>query len=189
MQQSESLSRNSNENDLSSSLRLTTPQKSIRRLGLCSQIATGGQHSSPIVFPEKRSKAKSSSRRGSEINSSIPKFTMTSTDDRDKPKSFEHRIDIGGGDEQSDLLGYTVLSGKLVLDKRKNSDKNTSDDTGVADQEGFDAKLTSTALVWGSHMLRLEDVISVSFSLHLTKTQGPRFSVRRIDELIILCPI
>lgn len=175
MQQSEGLSRNSNENGLSSSsLRLTTPQKSIRRLGLCSQIATGGQHSSPIVFPEKRSKTKSFSRRGSEVNSSISKFTMTSADDRDKPKSFEHRIDIGGGDEKSDLLGYTVLSGKLVLDKRKTTDKNTSDvmqnNTGIADQEGFDAKLTSTALVWGSHMLRLDDVISVSFSLHLTKT-------------------
>ena len=173
MQQSEGLSRNSNENALSSSsLRLTTPQKSIRRLGLCSQIATGGQHSSPIVFPEKRSKAKSSSRRGSEINSSISKFTMTSSADRDKPKKFEHRIDIGG-DEKSDLLGYTVLSGKLILDKRKNSDKNVSDDTGVADRESFDAKLTSTALIWGSHMLLLEDVVSVSFSLRLSKTQGP----------------
>ncbi|XP_022139015.1 sphingoid long-chain bases kinase 1 [Momordica charantia] len=172
MQQSEGLSRNSNENGLSSSsLRLTTPQKSIRRLGLCSQIATGGQHSSPIVFPEKRSKTKSFSRRGSEVNSSISKFTMTSADDRDKPKSFEHRIDIGGGDEKSDLLGYTVLSGKLVLDKRKTTDKNTSDvmqnNTGIADQEGFDAKLTSTALVWGSHMLRLDDVISVSYNVGL----------------------
>uniref|UniRef100_A0A5B7A0Q8 Putative ATP-NAD kinase-like domain-containing protein n=1 Tax=Davidia involucrata TaxID=16924 RepID=A0A5B7A0Q8_DAVIN len=147
MQKGGSLSKNT-------SLRLT-PQQSLRRLGFCSQIATG-QHSSPIVFPEKRSKVKTS-RRG-DINVTI--------DDPKKTKREEHRIDIG--DEQSDLLGYEVFSGKLVLDKGKTSkstDLKTS--TEITNQDAVDAKLTSKALVWGSHMLCLEDVISVSYNVGL----------------------
>ncbi|XP_059634551.1 sphingoid long-chain bases kinase 1 [Cornus florida] len=144
MQKSASLSKNT-------SLRLT-PQQSLRRLGLCSQIATG-QHSSPIVFPEKRSKVKTL-RRG-DINVTI--------DDPKKAKREEHRIDIG--DEQSDLLGYEVVSGTLVLDKRKTS-KNTDVQTPaeITNRDAVDAKLTSKALVWGSHMLFLDDVISVSYN-------------------------
>lgn len=145
MQKSGSLSKNSG------SLRLAS-QQSLRRMGLCSQIATG-QHSSPIVFPEKRSKVKASKR--SEI--SFP------SDNPEKVKREEHRIEVG--DEQSDLLGVEVFSGKLVLDKRKTSkstDVQTS--TEVTNQEAVDAKLTSKALVWGSHILCLEDVISVSYS-------------------------
>ncbi|KAF8379861.1 hypothetical protein HHK36_029310 [Tetracentron sinense] len=133
-----------------SSLRLT-PQQSLRRLGSrCSQIATG-QQSSPTVFPEKRSKVKSSQRN---------------EDDAEKVKVQEHRIDMG--DEQSDLLGYEVFSGKLVLDKRTSStsaDVQTSIE--ITNQDAVDAKLTSKALVWGSHMLSLEDVISVSYNVGL----------------------
>lgn len=143
MQKSGNLSKNN-------SLRLT-PQQSLRRLGLCSQVATG-QHSSPIVFPEKRGKVKAS-RHGT---------VSVTSDDLKKAKREEHRIDIG--DEQSDLLGYEVFSGKLVLDKRKTSNA-TQTSTDNMNQDAVDAKLTSKALVWGSHVLCLEDVISVSYNV------------------------
>jgi hypothetical protein len=174
MQKSGSLSRNSI--NTPSALRLVTPQQSLRRLGLCSQIATGGQHSSPIVFPEKRNKAKASSRRSSEIGALTP---ATPTDDPDKAKTFEHRIDMGGpaaagGDEKSGLLGCVVFSGKLVWDKRKTSNKNATDvqqtsATDITNQEAVDAKLTSRALVWGFHMLSLDDVVSVSSFFHASR--------------------
>jgi len=160
MLKSGSLSRNSTGSTKSSAasaaaaLRLSSPQQSFRRLGLCSQLSTSGEHSSPIVFPEKRSKLKAGKNNSS---------------DHQAPKNFEHRIDIpGGGDEKSDLLGYVVFSGKLALDKRKISVNNnnktdaqqqTSFDT--TNQAAVDAKLTSKALLWGSHVLRLDDVISV----------------------------
>lgn len=131
------------------SLKITT-QQSLRRLGLCSQI-TSGQHSSPVVFPEKRSKGRSLTRGELSL----------SNNDSKKEKNEEHRIDIG--DEQSDLLGYEVFSGKLVLDKGKtykNSELEASKE--VTSQDAVEAKLTSKAMVWGSSMLHLEDVISVS---------------------------
>lgn len=142
MQNSGNLSENN-------SLRLT-PQQSLRRLGLCSQIATG-QHSSPTVFPEKCSKGKVSRRGDISVNNDDPK----------KGKQEEHRIDIG--DEQSDLLGYEIFSGKLVLDKKKTS-KSTDVEASAESsyQDAVEAKLTSKALVWSSNVLRLEDVISVS---------------------------
>ncbi|KAK3019719.1 hypothetical protein RJ639_003155, partial [Escallonia herrerae] len=130
------------------SLRLTS-QQSLCRLGFCSQITTG-QHSSPIVFPEKRCKVKTS-RHGN---------ITASSDDPTKTKREEHRIDIG--DEKSDLLGYEVFSGKLFLDKRKKNKSSSESSTEIKDQNAIDAKLTSKALIWGSHMLCLDDVISVS---------------------------
>ncbi|KAL9225094.1 hypothetical protein vseg_001057 [Gypsophila vaccaria] len=133
----------------------STPQQSARRLGFCSQIATG-QHCSPVVFPEKRSKGRASRHNEGTATGENPQI----------PKRDEHRIDIG--DEQSDLLGYEVYSGKLVLDKRKtkkSTDEQTSTETKK--QEALDAKLTSKALVWGSNMLYLEDVISVSYNAGL----------------------
>ncbi|KAF7827450.1 sphingoid long-chain bases kinase 1 [Senna tora] len=172
MQKSGSLSRNStgssnNAINKASSLRLLTPQQSLRRLGLCSQIATGVQHSSPIVFPEKRSKVKAS-RRSSEVSAPTAR-----ADDQETTKNFEHRIDIGGGggDEKSDLLGCVVFSGKLVLDKRKTSMNNNSEaqqtPSDISSHEAVDAKLTSKVLVWGSNVLRLDDVISVSYNIGL----------------------
>lgn len=140
MQKTASLSKNS-------SLKLT-PQHSIRRLGLCSQIATG-QQTSPIVFPEKRNRGKASSRGNSSV----------SNNDTKKGTREEHRIDIG--DEQSDLLGYEVFSAKLVHDKRKSS-KNTNVPSETESHDAVDAKLSSKALVWGTQMLRLGDVVSVS---------------------------
>jgi len=152
-------------NKISSALRLSSPQQSLRRLGLCSQIATG-EHSSPIVFPEKRAKVKASRK------SSVP--TTIRPDDQDITKSFDHRIDIGaggGGDEKSDLLGYVVFSGKLVLDKRKIATNNNADaqqTSDITNQDAVDAKLTSKALAWGSQVLHLDDVISV---MHLLLCQ------------------
>ncbi|KAG2662822.1 hypothetical protein I3760_16G000200 [Carya illinoinensis] len=176
MQKSASLSRHSNSVNTPSSLRLITPQQSLRRLGLCSQIATGGQHSSPIVFPEKRNKAKASTRRSSEVSAGGT-APAAPADDPDKAKTFEHRIDIGGpaaagGDEKSDLLGCAVFSGKLVWDKRKTSSENTThaqqtSTTDITSQEAVDAKLTSRALVWSSHILNLDDVVSVSYNVGL----------------------
>ncbi|GMP47351.1 hypothetical protein CsSME_00015126 [Camellia sinensis var. sinensis] len=159
MQTSGSLSKNN-------SLRLT-PQQSLRRLGLCSQVATG-QHSSPIVFPEKRGKVKASRRGDTSVNS----------DDLKKAKREEHRIDIG--DEQSDLLGYEVFSGKLLLDKRKtNKNDDTQTSTEILNQDAVDAKLTSKALVWGSHVLCLEDVISVSYNVGIRHFTIHAYTVKK----------
>ncbi|KAL3829816.1 hypothetical protein ACJIZ3_018618 [Penstemon smallii] len=147
MHKSGSLSKNS-------SLRVTT-QKSLRRLGLCSQITTG-QQTSPVVFPEKRSSRGKAATHGdlSVINNG-PK----------KAKREEHRIDIG--DEQSDLLGYEVFSGKLSLDKRKSSKKSELQTSENRSLDAVDAKLTSKALIWGSEMLHLDDVISLSYCVGL----------------------
>ncbi|KAL6192290.1 hypothetical protein ACLB2K_033381 [Fragaria x ananassa] len=148
----------------SGSLRVTSPQQSLRRLGLCSQIATatGGQHSSPVVFPEKQKRLKIKASK--------------SPDDPNSLKALDHRIDIpasAAGDEKSDLLGYAVFSGKLVLDKSKTNPtctdppQQTSSSTNITHHEAVDAKLTSKALIWGSHMLHLDDVISVSYNVGL----------------------
>ncbi|KAL3648229.1 Sphingoid long-chain bases kinase 1 [Castilleja foliolosa] len=138
MQKSVSLSKHN-------SLRLTT-QQSLRRLGLCSQVSTG-QQTSPVVFPEKRN----SRGKATSVNNVNP----------NEAKRDEHRIDVG--DEKSDLLGYEVFSGKLSLDKKK-SGKNletqtTSENTNL---DAVDAKLTSKALIWGSNIVRLDDVVSLS---------------------------
>ncbi|KAK9093650.1 hypothetical protein Scep_025119 [Stephania cephalantha] len=130
------------------------PQQSIRRLSSrCSQMVTG-QHS-PTVFPEKRGKVKSL-KRGD---------VTTTSDDPEKAKSQEHRIDIG--DEQSDLLGYEVVSGKLILDKKTSKKPDVQTSTEAKNQDAVDARLTSKALIWGSHVLSLEDVISVSYNVGL----------------------
>ncbi|KAE8708587.1 Sphingoid long-chain bases kinase 1 [Hibiscus syriacus] len=161
MQKSGSLSRSSDSPSVRVSSSPPPPsQQSVRRLSLCSQIAT---HSSPIVFPEKRSKKHKASSKRSEA--------LVADDQTDKPKTEEHRIDIGG-DEKSDLLGYVVYSGKLIFDKRKNAptittptDVEQNSSTDIADQGAVAAKLTSKALVWGSHVLSLDDVISVSYNV------------------------
>lgn len=184
MQKSGSVSKNS--------LRVTTPQQSLRRLGLCSQIATatGGQHSSPIVFPEKQKRHK--------IKASKTPTTPVSTDDPNSLKTLEHRIDIpasAAGDENSDLLGYAVFSGKLVLDKRKTTIVNTtctdpqqqtSSSTDITNQEAVDAKLTSKALIWGSHMLHLDDVISVSTPPHKTAIMADIYMLQHLHEVSFL---
>lgn len=110
-----------------------------------------GQHSSPIVPPVKRGKVKSSRKK--EVNAV--------NDDPEKTKASEHRIDVG--DEQCDLLGYVVFSGKLAHVKKSKTTSTDEQSASAANLDAIDAKLSSKALVWGSHMLYLEDVISVSF--------------------------
>ncbi|KAF9603763.1 hypothetical protein IFM89_037849 [Coptis chinensis] len=134
------------------SLRLTTPQHPLRRIASRSSTA---HQSSPTVFPEKRPKLKS--------------FTQTQV------KSQDHRIDIG--DENSDLLGHQVFSGKLVLDKRTTTasqDLQTS-----TPPDAVDAKLTTKALLWGSHMLCLEDVISISYNVGLRHFTVHSYPIRK----------
>ena len=154
MQKSGSLSRSSTSPSVRVSSSSPQSQQSFRRLSLCAQITT---HSSPIVFPEKRTKKlKASSKRGE---------SPVTDDQTDKSKREEHRINIVGGDEKYDLLGYVVYSGKLILDKRtktNSADVDQSSFTDIANQEAVAAKLTSKALVWGSHVLPLDDVISVN---------------------------
>ncbi|XP_022864434.1 sphingoid long-chain bases kinase 1 [Olea europaea var. sylvestris] len=145
---------NSGSPSKNSSLRLKS-QQSLRRLGLCSQIANR-QQTSPVVFPEKRSRGKTAKGGGIGNKNEDPK----------NAKSGEHRIDIKY--EQSDLLGYEVFTGKLALDKKKyneNAEAQTSKENASLD--AVDAKLTSKALVWGSKMLPLEDVISLSHCVGL----------------------
>ncbi|KAL9142516.1 hypothetical protein ABFS82_14G174500 [Erythranthe guttata] len=143
MQKSGSLSKNS-------SLRLST-QQSLRRLGLCSQVTTG-QQTSPVVFPEKRNSRGKAAKSGD--------LSINSNNGPNEAKGEEHRIDVG--DEQSDLLGYEVLSGKLSLDKRKSSKNSEIQTSENAKLDAIDAKLTSKALIWGSNILRLDDVVSLS---------------------------
>ncbi|KAL6513415.1 Sphingoid long-chain bases kinase 1 [Orobanche gracilis] len=126
------------------SLRLTT-QQSLRRLGLCSQVSTG-QQTSPVVFPEKRS----SRGKAASVNNENP----------NEPKREEHKIDVG--DEKSDLLGYEVFLGKLSLDRSKSGKNLEIQASESANFDAVDAKLTSVSLIWGSNILRLDDVISLS---------------------------
>ncbi|KAJ4955860.1 hypothetical protein NE237_012643 [Protea cynaroides] len=133
----------------------------------CSQVATG-QQSSPTVFPEKRSKLKALRRSEANVVNGDP----------EKVKTQEHRIDIG--DEKSDLLGYIVFSGKLVLDRRMtNSSSDVQLSTEITDKDVVDAKLTSNALVWGSNMLCVEDVISVTYSTGLRHFTVHAYPIRK----------
>lgn len=141
MQKSGSLSKHS-------SLRLTT-QQSLRRLGLCSQVATA-QQTSPVVFPEKRSSRGKAAKCGE---------LSVNNDDPNGAKRIEHRIDVG--DEKSDLLGYEVFTGKLSLDKTKSVKDSEVQSSENFNSDAVDAKLTSKALIWSSKILHLDDVISV----------------------------
>ena len=82
--------------------------------------------------------------------------------DSEKPSTHTIRIE----DEKSDLLGYEVYSGKLTLDnKAKNS---SSEQSGSGSSSNcFDARLSTEALIWGSNILKLEDIVSVSYLIDL----------------------
>ncbi|XP_009393916.2 sphingoid long-chain bases kinase 1 [Musa acuminata AAA Group] len=126
------------------------------------------QHTSPVVFSETRGKVKSFEQIDANGTSEDPV----------KLKVHEHRLDIG--DEKSSLLGYEVFSGKLVLDKKT---KTTGDDeqtgSGPGNSDSIDAKLTTKALIWGSHVLSLEDVISISYGACFRHFTIHAYSVRR----------
>ncbi|XP_074560268.1 sphingoid long-chain bases kinase 1-like isoform X2 [Curcuma longa] len=129
-----------------------TLQQSLRRLSGKKSPTVKGQLSSPTVFPEKRGKAKSLKKTDASI----------AIEDSEKAKPHEHRIDIG--DEKSDLLGYVVFSGKLTLDKKaKSSSVDEQQESGTSISNVFEAKLTSKALIWGSSILSINEVVSVSY--------------------------
>ncbi|KAK8955605.1 Sphingoid long-chain bases kinase 1 [Platanthera guangdongensis] len=119
-----------------------------------SQIPTT-QQSSPTIFPENRDKVKG--LRPTEFD--IVK------DGSEKAKSHEHRIDIV--DERSDLLDFEVFSGKLTHDKKHRTAQIEHAVSETIFTTSVEAKLTRKSLIWGSHMLGLEDVISVSYTTGL----------------------
>ncbi|KAL1545007.1 Sphingoid long-chain bases kinase 1 [Salvia divinorum] len=147
MQNSRSLSK-------PSSLRLTT-QQSLHRLGFCSQVSTARQ-TSPVVFPEKRNSRGKATKCGE---------LSVDNDDPNVAKRTEHRIDVG--DEKSDLLGYELFTGKLSLDKTKSGKDSELQTLENSNSDAVNAKLTSKALIWGSKMLHLDDVISLSYCVGL----------------------
>ncbi|XP_047310892.1 sphingoid long-chain bases kinase 1-like [Impatiens glandulifera] len=92
----------------------------------------------------------------------------------------EHRVDIQ--DEQSELLEYEVVSGKLILDSR-NSDCCCPIPLPyfmkAANQDGVEANLTRKELAWGSDILQLDDVVSVSYSSGQTHFTVHTYLVKR----------
>ncbi|KAM0914065.1 hypothetical protein ACQ4PT_011765 [Festuca glaucescens] len=80
---------------------------------------------------------------------------------KDPEKAITHDNQIE--DEKSDLLGYEVCSGKLTLDNKGRSVSGEQSGSGSSGN-CFDARLTTEALVWGSNILKLEDIVSVSYN-------------------------
>ncbi|KAM7277012.1 hypothetical protein ACFE04_018878 [Oxalis oulophora] len=127
--------------------------------------------SSPIVFPDKHNNKVKGTRRTTEITVNNTRNQHNSIVDDD------YRIDIPGtttttatGDENCDLLGYVVCSGKLILDTRNNKHhqnvaSSSTDKCFANNSEAVDARLTTKALVWGANnILSLDDVVSVSYN-------------------------
>ncbi|KAJ3680117.1 hypothetical protein LUZ60_016395 [Juncus effusus] len=138
---------------------------------------SSNQQSSPTVFPEKRPKSRISKSRNPDPG--IPESGIS--------KPHEHKIDING-DEKSNLLGYEVLTGQLVRDK-KNKTVDDADVAGSKKVNSVNSKLTSKALRWGSNFLSLEDVVSVSYStglrhftIHSYPTKKKSFCFNRKSE-------
>lgn len=147
----------------------SSSQKSSRRSSSRRSQKSAGQHSLTGA-QEKRSKSKSSRQKHLVIDDKEAK----------KGKKHDHKIDVA--DERSNFLGYEVYAGKLILQKknRSASDNNQLPSNGKAD--AIDARLTSKALIWGSSVLLLEDVVSVSynsgvkhFTLHAYSTKKSLF--------------
>lgn len=78
--------------------------------------------------------------------------------DPEKAGTHDNRIE----DEKSDLLGYEICSAKLTLDNKAKSASGEQSGSGSS-SNCFDARLTTEALVWGSNILKLEDIVSVSY--------------------------
>lgn len=73
------------------------------------------------------------------------------------------------------------------MDKRKKPEINAADiekaANEISSQDAVDAKLTSRALVWGSSMLSLDDVVSVRFSDAMNKGLGGSLLICRVLRL------
>ncbi|PWZ11035.1 Sphingoid long-chain bases kinase 1 [Zea mays] len=76
---------------------------------------------------------------------------------KDSEKLSTHTIRIE--DEKSDLLGSEIYSGKLTLDNKTKSSSNEQSGSGSS-SNCFDARLSTEALIWGSNILKLEDIVS-----------------------------
>ncbi|KAG6503383.1 hypothetical protein ZIOFF_035695 [Zingiber officinale] len=112
-----------------------------------------------LPFLKKEAKVKSLQQTDAHVTSDHPL------------KLKEHRLDIG--DENYDLLGYEVYSGKLVLNnKNKGTTANEQIGSRIGNSDSIDAKLSSKALAWGSHVLYVGDVISlVGFEMEVVKIE------------------
>jgi hypothetical protein len=125
---------------------LTSPRglihKLFRRTNSRRSPTEAGQQQSP-VFPE-----------------SSNSIFLEQKDPDDAIKDPERASTPGRiGDERSDLLGYEIYSGKLTLDNKSASSENSGSGSS---SNCFDARLSMEAFIWGSNILKLEDVISVS---------------------------
>lgn len=136
--------------DLENPTSRSSSQKSSRRSGSRRSQKSAGQQSSPTVFPEKKGKSKSSRQ----------KHLVFDNKDSKKAKNNEQKNDVV--DEKSNFSGYEIYSGKLFFDKKNRITGDQISANGKADTS--DVRLTSKALIWGSSLLSLEDVISVSFT-------------------------
>ncbi|BAF15359.1 sphingoid long-chain bases kinase 1 isoform X1 [Oryza sativa Japonica Group] len=136
--------------DLENPTSRSSSQKSSRRSGSRRSQKSAGQQSSPTVFPEKKGKSKSSRQ----------KHLVFDNKDSKKAKNNEQKNDVV--DEKSNFSGYEIYSGKLFFDKKNRITGDQISANGKADIS--DVRLTSKALIWGSSLLSLEDVISVSYS-------------------------
>jgi hypothetical protein len=110
---------------------------------------SAGQHSSSTV-QEKRSKSKSLRQKHLVIDS------------KDVKKAKGHELKIDVVDERSNFLGYEVYAGKLIFYKKNKCTSGNNQLSADGKADAVDARLTSKALIWGSSLLLLEDVISVS---------------------------
>lgn len=80
-------------------------------------------------------------------------------------------------DEKSDLLGYEIYSGKLTLDNKSGTASSEHSGSGSS-SNCFDARLSTEALIWGSNVLKLEDIIAVScYHIKLRSFASIYFSV------------
>ncbi|WVZ59600.1 hypothetical protein U9M48_009718 [Paspalum notatum var. saurae] len=79
---------------------------------------------------------------------------------KDSEKASTHSIRIE--DEKSDLLGCEIYSGKLTLDNASSEQSGSGSSSNC-----FDARLSTEALIWGSNILKLEDIVSVSYNTGL----------------------
>ncbi|XP_062204878.1 sphingoid long-chain bases kinase 1-like isoform X2 [Phragmites australis] len=130
---------------------LTSPRglihKLLRRTSSRRSPTAAEQQPSP-VFPET-------------INSIFLKIKDADDAIKDPEKANTHGIRIE--DEKSDLLRYEIYSGKLTLDNKARSALSEQSGSGSS-SNCFDARLSTEALVWGSNILKLEDIISVSYN-------------------------
>lgn len=103
--------------------------------------------------------------------------------DAKKGKNHERRTDTV--DERSNFVGFEVYSGKLFYDRKNKSIGADGHLSSNKKADTTDARLTSKALIWGSTVLSLEDVISVSFRDQdaLQLLFGP------VDNPVILCDV